>query len=383
MSIHSLERYTENPADFVIFNREKYESMTMIDKYFDDIMKEAEMIYQIITGNPPYGMRIKGSSADLHLKIMENSLNFCSDKLCFIMPSKPIFQQLPEYWYNVFTTSVCTNIETVDKSLFPGTVMEDVAIYHIDRNASSNDYDRQLDVDDKIYNALPDEGKLFIDKMSKVNELEIFKTYKLTDKHNKEQSEKQINKWCNDLIDDKYYLNVSRGNGKFGAKWFSDVLEKENVKTKDEEYEFMKSHNERKNIILCPTKEYGEHLKNLMINGYVLRYGLWLTQTKQDIHQEQFKYVPDKDYTTINDDETLLKECGFTSGEIERMMKYLKDFDFTQNRNNFVRGTEVKPDSYPSSSKVSKPVVDDEDDDNDKFKEYLLDRDSNKVIDET
>ena len=121
----------------------------------------------------------------------------------------------------------------------------------------------------------------------------------------------------------------------------------------------MKSHNERKNIILCPTKEYGEHLKNLMINGYVLRYGLWLTQTKQDIHQEQFKYVPDIDYTTIDTDEKLLAACEFTSDEIEKIMKYLKNFKFTRNRNDVVRGTEEDPeDSSPSGSVSSKTVLD-------------------------
>lgn len=318
------------------------------------------MKFDIVVGNPPYGSRNKGSSAFLHLQIMKTVLDFCTDKLCFIMPSKPIIKQLDDKWYDVFKTSVCTNIVTVDKKMFPGTTMDNTAIYYCDRNASPDDYDKQLDVDEKIYNAVSDEGKLFIDKMNKVDELKIFKTYKLTDKYDKEKSDKQINKWCSDLIDGKYYLNVSRSGIKPGDGiqiWFSDVLEKENVKTKEEECEFMKSHNERKNIILCPTKEYGEHLKNLMINGYVLRYGLWLTQTKQDIHQEQFKYVPDIDYTSIDTDEKLLATCGFTSDEIENMMKYLKDFDFTRNRNDVVRGTEETPEDSSSSGSVSSKTV--------------------------
>ena len=91
-----------------------------------------------------------------------------------------------------------------------------------------------------------------------------------------------------------------------------------------------------------------------MINGKVLRYGLWLTQTNQNIYTAQFRYVPDVDYTTIDTDEKLLKMCGFTSDEIVQVMKYLNDFDFSQNRNELVRGTKEEPSSSPSSSEPSK-----------------------------
>lgn len=301
-------------------------------------------MWDIVVGNPPFGVRSRRSSATLHLKIMKNSLSKCRDFLCFIMPSKPIIKQLEDPWYSMLVNAVCTNITVVSKNMFPNTNMDATAIYYCDRTIPEDEieekYCKDLDVDDKIYNALPDEGKLFIDKLSKVNELKIFKTYKLTDKHDKEKSDKQISKWCDDLIDGKYYLNISRSGIKPGDGiqiWFSDVLEKENVKTKDEEKEFILTHRKTKNIIICPTKEYGENLKNLMINGKVLRYSLWLTQVKQDILQEQFKYVPDINYTTIETDEKLLSECGFTSDEIEKVMNYLKDFDFTQNRNDMVR----------------------------------------------
>ena len=88
-----------------------------------------------------------------------------------------------------------------------------------------------------------------------------------------------------------------------------------------------------------------------MINGLVLRYSLWLTQIDQAIYQAQYKYVPDIDYTEIDTDEKLLSKCGFTELEVEKVMIYLKDFDFTQNRNNIVRDFELKPeDSSPSGS---------------------------------
>ena len=86
-----------------------------------------------------------------------------------------------------------------------------------------------------------------------------------------------------------------------------------------------------------------------MLNGFVLRYSLWLKQGDRHIYQPQFRYVPDIDYTNIDTDEKLLSECGFTSDEIEKVMNYLKDFDFTQSRNDFVRGTEVKSEESEES----------------------------------
>ena len=74
-----------------------------------------------------------------------------------------------------------------------------------------------------------------------------------------------------------------------------------------------------------------------MLNGLVLRYSLWLKLTHQEIFNEQFKYVPNIDYSKINIDEELLSVCGFTPEEISKIMDYLKHFDFSKNRNDVVR----------------------------------------------
>ena len=215
-----------------------------------------------------------------------------------------------------------------------------------------DDYDKQLDVDDKIYNAISNEGKLFIDKMSKMKQLKSFMICGTASK------EKDIDDFIKKSKNDKWYFNVNAAGVKPGEGeqiWISGLLAKENIHTQDEELEFSKVYDKSKrNIIECPTKEYGENLKNLMINGKVLRYGLWLTQTNQNIYTAQFKYVPDVDYTIIDTDEKLLKVCGFTSDEIVQVMKYLNDFDFSQNRNELVRGTKEEPSSSPSSSEPSK-----------------------------
>ena len=98
------------------------------------------MKFDIIVGNPPYGVDKKGSSRFLHLKIMNTALKFCTDKLVFIMPSKPITYQLNDEWYNMFKNAVCNRIDVVGKDVFKGTNMDNTVIYYCDRNDNSENY---------------------------------------------------------------------------------------------------------------------------------------------------------------------------------------------------------------------------------------------------
>ena len=314
------------------------------------------MKFDIVVGNPPYGKKEKGTIPGLHYRIMESVLKLCTDKLSFIMPSKPIVRRLNDKWYKMFVNAVCTNIETVGKEMFPNTTQDNTSIFYCDRKANPEDYCKKLDVDDRIYDAISDEGRLFIDKMSKFNPKTISFYY-----GSRKTIDEEIERVTEVLKDDKYYLNVNRAGIKPGegiSQWISSVLEKTGILTKDEEIDFCKEHTKKKVLLECPNKEYGENLKSLMINGLVLRYSLWLTQIDQAIYQAQYKYVPDIDYTEIDTDEKLLSKCGFTELEVEKVMTYLKDFDFTQNRNNIVRETPVNPDSSPSGSVSSKTVLD-------------------------
>ena len=109
------------------------------------------MKFEVIVGNPPYGVRQNGSSNLLQYMIMRISLDFCKNKLCFIMPSKPIVIQLKDPWYSIFKNAVCTNIEVVNKSTFPNTNMDKTAIYYCDRNAAKNDYDKKYRIKWVLY----------------------------------------------------------------------------------------------------------------------------------------------------------------------------------------------------------------------------------------
>ena len=263
------------------------------------------------------------------------------------MPSKPVTEQLDDRWYIIFKNAVCNRIETVDKNIFKNTEMDNTSIYYCDRNDDPKNYCKKLDVEKTLYNSLSDEGKLFVDKMSSKESVQIFIAYNMHgNKVGSDYFIKEMDKIYNKLQAGKCYLNVNRASG-FGAKWLSGTLEKIGVLTKEEEIDFCKEHTKIKNIIECPNKEYGENLKNLMINGKVLKFGLWLTQIKQNIIQAQFKYIPNIDYSKINIDEELLSVCGFTDEEISKIMEYLKHFDFSIKRNDVIRdyaGYEIETD---------------------------------------
>ena len=293
------------------------------------------MKFDVIVGNPPFGVAQKGSSPNLHLKIMNTIIKFCTNKLVFIMPSKPIVVQLQEPWLSVFKNAVCNKIEVVGKDVFKGTDMDNTAIYYCDKNDDPKNYCKKLDVDKVIYNMIDsDVHRLFIDKMDRMSELKIYFIF-----GSKTYYEDNLNNFIEKSNIEKFYLNVNRATRKPGGEtqWLSDTLEHINILSRDEEIEFCKKHTKRKNIIECPTKEYGYNLKNLMLNGLVLKYSLWLVQDNQAVYQAEFKYVPDVNYSKINTDEDLLSACGFTPEEIENTMDYLKNFDFSKNRNDVIR----------------------------------------------
>jgi len=290
------------------------------------------MIYDIVVGNPPFGGFNKGSSATLHLKIMKNSLSLCRDFLCFIMPSKPIKVQLTGEWYDMFREGVCTNIEVVGQEMFSEAQMDKTAIFFCDRKADNDSYDKKLDVDDRIYYMIDDEGhRQFIDKMGKMNQLKIdLQTGHKSKKDDYDYLVREVKK-------DSWYLNVNGAYGSMGGVWMSGYLKTIPVMTGEQIIEFYKTNMARRNILFCPSYEYGVNLKKLFCESLVFRYGLWLIQTKQHLCKPQFKYIPSLDYSKIDNDTDLLLACGFTSDEAMTVLDYLKSFDFTQSRNDMVR----------------------------------------------
>ena len=238
------------------------------------------------------------------------------------MPSKPLVEE--SEWNDMLRKAVCVGVEVMPDGIFPTTDMEATAIYKIDRNAVK--YCKHLDVD-RIVREMIDHPahRLYILKMK--GGLKMYS-------HVHGGTKAEIRAAKRRITDEGWYLNVNRVRGNYDGQWLSGYLQGVLVLDRDNEVDFING--KVYNIIYCPTKRYGENLKKLL-NGVVLRYGLWLMQSGRFILDKQFKYVPDIDYDRIDTDESVLKACGFTQDETEMVMDYLENFDFRKKRNDLVR----------------------------------------------
>lgn len=285
-------------------------------------------MWDVVVGNPPFGTPHKGNGCLMHLKIMKNSLSLCRDFLCFIMPSRPIKLQLEKEWYDMFRTAVCTKVDVVEKDVFPVTDMDKTAIYFCDRKAEHKDLCRKFDVDRRVYEMIDEEGhRLFIDKIKRMNNLAPI------------GFNRNLHYVIKQLKDNSFYISVKQAGpipSVSTVRFISSTLKDIPVMTKEQVIDFCKV-KARKNFIECPSYEYGVNLKKLFCESLVFKYGLWLTQTYQNIYAAQFKYIPSLDYSKIDNDLDLLLACGFTREEADTVLTYLSTFDFTRNRNDMVR----------------------------------------------
>lgn len=234
-------------------------------------------------------------------------LQHTTGKLVFVMPYKSALDRS-----DIFKTAVCTHIDILDKKTFKETNMCSTAIFYCDRMAHPDNYCKKLD----------DNTDTLIDRLYGTCKLNIIPV------GSKYTQEEEIDNVIKKTKEGKYYLNVSRANGSMGARWFSSGLVDVPVLDRNGEIEFVRKNTKVKNIVECPSKEFGENLKHLMLNGVVLRYGLWLLQKNQGISRRCFQYVPDINFEKINTDERLLLACGYREDEVERIIDYLKDFDY-------------------------------------------------------
>lgn len=276
------------------------------------------MEFDCVVGNPPYGLR----TGNIHMKVLKAVLPHCTDRLVFIMPSKPVVEETE--WNDMLRKAVCTGVEVMPEDIFPTTDMEATAIYRIERNGV--EYCRRLDVDRIVFEMTDHPAhRLYMQKMK--GGLKMYS-------HVHGGTKEEIRAAKRRIVDDGWYLNVNRAHGSFGGMWLSGYLKTVPILDRDGEVDFING--KVYNIIYCPTKRYGENLKKLLC-GVVLRYGLWIMQSGRFILDNQFRYVPDLDYDKIDTEEGVLKACGFTPEEIEIVMDYLKDFDFSKKRNSIIR----------------------------------------------
>ncbi len=274
--------------------------------------------FDIMVGNPPYGLR----TGNIHFKILKAVLPYCTGRLVFIMPSKPLVEE-SEYT-QMLREAVCTDVHIMSKDIFPTTDMEATAIYTIDINAV--EYCSRLDVNKIVYDMIDNPAhRLYIDKMK--GGLKMYS-------HVHGNTIPEIRAAKRRIKEEGYYLNINRANGSYDGRWLSGYLKTVDILDRQSEIGFITG--KMYNIIYCPNKTYGENLKKLL-QGVVLRYGLWLTQSNRFILDNQFKYLPNIDYTGITTDSQLLETCGFNEKEVKLLVEYLENFDFNIKRNDLIR----------------------------------------------
>ena len=105
------------------------------------------MKFDEIVGNLPYGQDRIGSRL-LHFNIMKSTTCVFGDKLCFVMPSKCLYDVRMERERTFLKRLGCERIEIVDSELFQETQMTDPAIYFCKKG--SKNFDFRLNLGDNI-----------------------------------------------------------------------------------------------------------------------------------------------------------------------------------------------------------------------------------------
>ena len=317
------------------------------------------MKFQICIGNPPYGVRQKGSN-ELHLKIMKTVLPFVKDggKLNFIMPSKPLYYQLSDNWYNMLKTAVCTQIDVQDKKVFNNTKMENTAIYYCECGADSSKYCKKLDVNKRFENELVSDIEKKYMKYFNTGNTMFKNTFMYRPKSDAKNGFDEyfdiVKKW----MTKKYFININNASGSFKGSdykpgnWISSICEKAGVANYENELNFLLDNDGRRMILQFDNYSEAKNLFDLLHHP-LLRFGLWLQQYSQDMQKECYKYFPNIDYSDINTDEKLLDKLGCKDPkEQKEILDYVNNFDFTQKRNDrFLKSeTPVESDSPSSGS---------------------------------
>ena len=105
------------------------------------------MKFDVIVGNPPYGQDKIGRRL-LHFNIMKSTTCVFGDKLCFIMPSKCLYDVRMERERTFLKSLGCERIEIVDSEMSQETQMTDQAIYFCKK--FSKDFDKKLNLNNNI-----------------------------------------------------------------------------------------------------------------------------------------------------------------------------------------------------------------------------------------
>ena len=315
------------------------------------------MKFDICVGNPPYGVKKQGTR-NIHFNIAKTVLNFVADGgvMSFIMPAKCVYDTNMYSEREMLRNSGCENIEVLENTndIFKTNMAVNVGIYKFVKN--SKNYDKKLE--EGYIDSLYDEPTKIYMRIMNTGDT-MFNSFNTT-LRNKERTESALNDFLNSM-NKEYYFNINFANGSKNGKWINNStiysIEKEKQSLIDDKScrrIFGFNEDER---------TYAENLRNSMMRP-LLKFGLWLQQDDQSMNSKVYKYFPKIEWEKAFTDEDILKQVGAKEDEINIILDYVNNFDFSQIRNDrflkndVVGNTEVESDSSPSGSVSSKTVLD-------------------------
>ena len=284
------------------------------------------MKFSCILGNPPYGVKKQGTR-NIHFNITKTVLNFVADGgvMSFIMPAKCVYDTNMYSEREMLRKSGCENIEILENTndIFKTNIEVNVGIYKFVKN--SKNYDKKLE--EGYIDSLYDEPTKIYMRLMNTGDT-MYNSFKTT-LRNKERTESALNDFLNSM-NKEYYFNINFANGSKNGKWINNStiysIEKEKQSLIDDKScrrIFGFNEDER---------TYAENLRNSMMRP-LLKFGLWLQQDDQNMNSKVYKYFPKIEWEKAFTDEDILKQVGAKEDEINIILDYVNNFDFSQIRN--------------------------------------------------
>ena len=316
-----------------------------------------KMKFSCILGNPPYGVKKQGTR-NIHFNIAKTVLKFVADGgvMSFIMPAKCVYDTNMYSEREMLRNSGCENIEVLENTndIFKTNMEVNVGIYKFVKN--SKNYDKKLE--EGYIDSLYDEPTKIYMRLMNTGDT-MYNSFKTT-LRNKERTESALNDFLNSM-NKEYYFNINFANGSKNGKWINNST----IYSIEKEKQYLIDDKSCRRIFGFNEDErtYAENLRNSMMRP-LLKFGLWLQQDDQNMNSKVYKYFPKIEWEKAFTDEDILKQVGAKEDEINIILDYVNNFDFSQIRNDrflkndVVGNTEVEPDSSSSGSESSKTFID-------------------------
>lgn len=282
------------------------------------------MIFDVIVGNPPYGKDTKGSSKKLHFNLMKSALSVCGDKLCFIMPSKCLYDMSLNDEREMLKKAVCENIDIVSRSTFVNTQMPETAIYFCRKDGK---YCSKLDVcNDFVGNDIEEKIFALFDTKSTMFKYTIRIDGSVND-------DMELNNVCKKFGGYRYFINLSYANFAQNGEWFAqNELKDIGVLDIKGERNFIRLNATPKFVLKFMTFESAYNVYNLLHTN-LMRFCLWIVQDDRNMKQKVYKLFPDMDYNKITDEYELLDCLGCHDvSEQKRIIDFVNNFDFNKKK---------------------------------------------------